>query len=403
MTAARPDAVPEWATDDTFDATGKAWDGLPNKTAPAPAKQAEGFEPAERPAADYLNWWMHAAGGWARHVRNVQVANWFARPFLDSALAEIGTDLGAQRCGVFDDLDDGGSGQLFLVGDPTTDAYYVKTRELETWDYGSIDASTPPSLFGMCVAKGAVNLLVAVGDGQAIYTCPRTGAISWTQRLGPTSGTLRGVAYGTTSQCLVAVGDAGLVYSSSNGTAWTARSGPSGTEDLKAVAFGAGLWVAVGKNGTNNAVVYTSPDGITWTSRTVSSYSGLTHVVYDARAARWCAIGLNTQVLTSDDGITWTEPTAPWGTTGSNDAQGLATDGEGTIVAVYAPSGDTWPRAYVSVDGGVTWDEDSYVIASPDAFTIFGLIWAGRLGWVVVGEFDPGGSTTQRCYSSLRL
>src|SRR5690606_7860488 len=62
-----------------------------------------------------------------------------------------------------------------------------------------------------------------------------------------TSTSLEGVAYG--NGLWVAVGDDGMIRTSTNGTSWTQRS--SGTSnDLYGVAYGNGLWVAVGIGGT---------------------------------------------------------------------------------------------------------------------------------------------------------
>jgi hypothetical protein len=76
--------------------------------------------------------------------------------------------------------------------------------------------------------------------------------VSWTQRTSGTSNWLNGVAYG--NGLFVAVGDGGTILTSPDGVSWTQRT--SGTSNqLNGVAYGNGLFVAVGWDGT----ILTSP------------------------------------------------------------------------------------------------------------------------------------------------
>ena len=68
---ARPTEQPLWGTDAVFAAIGKAWDGLANKTDPGAGKKAEGFEPTERPAADYLNWLFNRIYLWTQYLEDI--------------------------------------------------------------------------------------------------------------------------------------------------------------------------------------------------------------------------------------------------------------------------------------------------------------------------------------------
>ena len=76
------------------------------------------------------------------------------------------------------------------------------------------------------------------------------------------------------------------------------------------MAYGAGLFVAVGYNGKTA----TSPDGITWTARTndfgTSIILGVTY-----GAGLFVAVGYDGKTATSPDGITWTARTNDFGTT----------------------------------------------------------------------------------------
>lgn len=122
--------------------------------------------------------------------------------------------------------------------------------------------------------------------------------------------TWRAVTYG--NGLYVAVGDRwtaqyggdekALVYTSPDGRTWTKRSIDTGL-NLYGVTYGGGLYIAVGKDGQ----IFSSPDGTTWTQRrgAVSEYS-LTCVAYNGTDL-FVAGGLLGYICTSPDGITWTQ------------------------------------------------------------------------------------------------
>src|SRR5688572_3023097 len=64
----------------------------------------------------------------------------------------------------------------------------------------------------------------------------------------------------------VTVGTRGEIIPSSDGITWTPRFSPT-ANDLNGVAYGKGLFVAVGDNLPPNGTLLTSPDGLTWTRR----------------------------------------------------------------------------------------------------------------------------------------
>lgn len=91
---------------------------------------------------------------------------------------------------------------------------------------------------------------------------------------------------------------AGLVQGQSH---WEVRPG-NVNSPLNAVAFGNGLFVAVGDNG----VIVTSPDGSTWTPRVSGTTTRLPALAFgNGRFVATCA-NRNVTAITSQDGVNWT-------------------------------------------------------------------------------------------------
>lgn len=53
---AKPDDLPRWSTDADYPAGAQPWNETATKVEPIEGKKDEGFEPKERPPAQYLNW-----------------------------------------------------------------------------------------------------------------------------------------------------------------------------------------------------------------------------------------------------------------------------------------------------------------------------------------------------------
>jgi hypothetical protein len=132
---------------------------------------------------------------------------------------------------------------------------------------------------------------------------------AWPVRTSETTQNLNGVAYG--NGVFVAVGAAGIIQNSPDGINWTkATPLPSNQQvALNGVAYGNGLFVAAGNYGG----IFTSPDGKTWTLRTsLLSAQTLYGVAYGNGV--FVAVGSNngsqvySLVFTSSDGKTWTTP-----------------------------------------------------------------------------------------------
>jgi hypothetical protein len=199
---------------------------------------------------------------------------------------------------------------------------------------------------------------------------------------------------------------------------WTDRTPAAGT-NFRGIAFGAGLFVAV----TQNNEIETSPDGVTWTTRTPVGVQPIYAISWSPSLSLFCAVGgtATPEIRTSPDGITWTVRTPA----GAVPLRGL-TWGNSLFVAVGAshietsPDGINWttrtPAATAGLD--VEWSSTLSLFAvvgvsgnietSPDGInwtsraaagaTTFRAVAWGRDKFVAVGdsstiETSPDGIT----------
>lgn len=187
------------------------------------------------------------------------------------------------------------------------------------------------------------------------YVYYSSNGLDWTQSNVPLNAITDGVLY-FQNNIFFYMGNSGLLYTSSDGISWTARTTGVTFSLSGGVAFGAGLYVI---NGPAVNQVITSPDLVTWTTRTATSMGsaiarGSTRFVAQA-------FSLANTLVTSTDGINWSS---------------TSTGG-----ALYAPVSIIWTGSQFvaggpSVTGGVP-----SIATSPD-----GLTWTDRSS----GAFSAG-------------
>lgn len=154
------------------------------------------------------------------------------------------------------------------------------------------------------VAYDGTNRFVSVGANGNIQTATITNGVlsSWTPAtLSPTS-TAQFNTIHFANGLWVAAGNGGVIYTSTNGTAFTARNSQITNIFFKGTFFN-GLHILAGESG----VIRTSPDGITWTGRT----SGVTNNIggCTTNGTRVVITGLGGAVVTSENGIDYTSRT----------------------------------------------------------------------------------------------
>lgn len=112
----------------------------------------------------------------------------------------------------------------------------------------------------------------------------------------PVGHSIKSVVQG--NRLLVAVGGAGTIVTSSNGTDWVLQNSTT-TNDLNKVIWAANMYVAVGRGGT----VLTSVDGINWVNQKTDLYFDLNYAVYGS--GLFVVGGYGASFLTSASGSGW--------------------------------------------------------------------------------------------------
>jgi photosystem II stability/assembly factor-like uncharacterized protein len=219
--------------------------------------------------------------------------------------------------------------------------------------------------------------LVAVGDGGTIITS--LDGITWVNR-GDTSVTKNKIFSVIWSGAkYVAVGDAGTVITSPDGATWTKANSVT-TDQLKSVAWTGSQFVAVGgfmnvSTQVNSNRVITSPDGVTWTDRGSPGSGMWNGVIWTGTTL--VAVGeddngssaYSSVVYTSTDGLTWTSQDAHTQYMGLysvaySGSNYVAVGGPVTYCGLTSTDGITWSNAGLGNGQyfrGVAWGKNRYV------------------------------------------
>ena len=166
---------------------------------------------------------------------------------------------------------------------------------------------------------------VAVAGTGADRVMYSSDAITWTNISSADDGAVwRSIVWSPDLSLFVAVGTGASqadtsVMTSPDGITWTLRT--CSTYDLSSVVWSKSLGLFVASctkglpsagTGTTGTGICTSPDGVTWTNRTIptAGYSDPSHVAWSPQMGKFVQINV-TEVLTSPDAITWTAHTLP--------------------------------------------------------------------------------------------
>ena len=214
---------------------------------------------------------------------------------------------------------------------------------------------------------------VSVGDAGKVYSS--SNGINWNLRAAGTSRRLSGAGWGAGR--FVVVGDSGTILTSADGFTW-ATNGVTPAVNLRQVAYGNGLFVAVG----GGSGVFTSPEGLNWRHAAAPAYS-LNALTYGL--GQFVAVGPSNLVFTSTNATDWQT-----GQTGTGPLYDLAWDGR-HFVAVGANSiissddaqswtprlSGTFYRICSGVGGFLASSVGGPLLSSPD-----GVLWTPRTAGV---------------------
>jgi hypothetical protein len=266
------------------------------------------------------------------------------------------------------------SGALYVAaGDPFDGATGT------TWAYTSPDATTWTARTTATFNEPTLRVAYP-GDGN-FYMLGSSGSLarsangtSWTPVLAPggrnapgmgQSNMLGAIAYSGT--LWVAGGQFGSIFTSPDGVTWTSRRAARCCGSIDGIDYGNGLFAAVGDT-SGAAYILTSPDGITWTQKfpTSGTFSGYPiGIAYGGATVGFAAVGAFNQTgfaLTSTDGATWTA-SATAGTQIMGGVASLIYGGGQFVLGGYAgspnPSGVIW----TSPDGA-SWTQQSVMGSS---------------------------------------
>lgn len=146
------------------------------------------------------------------------------------------------------------------------------------------------------------SIFVAVGQSGLLMTS--TDGVTWTERasaLASTASNIRDVVY--LNNTFFIFNGAGNISYSSDGTTWTAATITQSNQNHTSMAYNGSVYVIVG-----SASIWSSADGATWTAR-LTSANGLTsqffkHVIWTG--SKFVAVADEGWWATSTDGVSWT-------------------------------------------------------------------------------------------------
>uniref|UniRef100_UPI0035A23892 WD40/YVTN/BNR-like repeat-containing protein n=1 Tax=Paenibacillus xylaniclasticus TaxID=588083 RepID=UPI0035A23892 len=152
--------------------------------------------------------------------------------------------------------------------------------------------------------------VTACSNGR-IFTLPGSedpsDVTKWREDTTPTSSSatqLRSIATNGTSVVIVATSGGEIVTSQVGGTNWTSQI-ISDILNFYSVTYGAGKYMAVGRDSGMSPVIYTSADGYSWSKVTTAAPASLLSSITYGNG-KFVAVGNSGYIyLTEDGGISW--------------------------------------------------------------------------------------------------
>lgn len=197
------------------------------------------------------------------------------------------------------------------------------------------------------------SITLAVGDLE--LTAHSSELIAWSTTTGSTAS-CRDVVW--TGSQFVAIGSRGLVKTSPDGTTWTRRSiGLTTSMDLKSITWNESTLVAAGiDNSSDRPLLLTSTDGVIWAAPSMPvEYPDIAIEAIAWTGFRFVAMGATGRALTSPDGTVWSHHLTP----GTISVRGMCWDGS-RLIAVGNNGGILFSMS-ATPDETSDWTVSSYM------------------------------------------
>ena len=230
-----------------------------------------------------------------------------------------------------------------------------------SWDFGLPALITDgPNIVKSFDFGGSYTATFRVSDGKGgLTTLTRNVTVSdpartFVQRTSGTTNTLRAIA--ANSGTAVVVGSGAVIRTSPDGITWTSRSVPEYAANITfyGAAWDGSQFVIVGRDyrwETINgwvSVIYTSTDGTSWTRRHLGSTANTDLQAVAAGTGGLVAVGNNGTILESSNGTTWNPVTVSG--LGTTSLKGCSYGGGTWLITGHASSGSGTGKAYTSTD-----------------------------------------------------
>jgi hypothetical protein len=316
-----------------------------------------------------------AAAATAASEKRLIVSNWQVGEIIDPTVTLLAAIAWCPSIGT--------NGGTFIAGGSNK---IVKSTN------GGISWSLAAGVGGLTGIKGFADngAGVVVGVGGSGSIARSTDGNTWAAQTSGTGNSFYDVCWHINK--FIAVGDsfavAPTIRTSPDGITWTTRSA-SGTESWVGIASNGSLAVAIGDGGA----IFTSPDGVTWTSRTNTAGVVMTGIAWNG--SLFVAVG-GAAIQTSPDGITWTVRTNPLSGASFKSVDAVDTS---FVATTTIGSGQ---GALASADG-ITWLQiRDPAFAGFSSSIAMSVAWSGVMA-IAVGQATPSGTVFARSLRRLSL
>jgi photosystem II stability/assembly factor-like uncharacterized protein len=251
---------------------------------------------------------------------------------------------------------------------------YVFDGTLTNYNFNAVSYVSVPGFTGFIAA--------GIADGQTVMVKSIDG-ITWSDVTITGTKAINGIT--TDGTVIVAVGEDGVIYTSTNSTTWTELVFAA-TATLNDITFSNNIFMAVG----NEGVCVISADGTSWTTKNTGTQQKLNSLNYASTSEGdyWTIVGNNNTIIQSENnGTNWTTQNV------FNVAEPIYTVQGDPFLAGYGPE--------ELVPGVVT--DNLAIIVKTKAGTNWPATEYGHVGYNVVSDIYTPSSATDKIFKFAGL